>query len=113
MSTTTAIKQAAESLEVEVRSYSGRGMYGKTCIGFDVPHGTSPAQFAFEFAVALMEDDEHGPEAVEEFRGKVWCQDNMGLGTIVYVPGVKWDEDDEMDEDEGDDEEENQATFAV
>lgn len=103
MSTTTAIKNACESLEVEVRSYSGRGMYGRKCIGFVVPRGKSAATFAFELCAELLGDDEFGPEAVEELRGHEWCQDSMGMDTIVYVPGVTWDDEEGEEDEDGDD----------
>jgi hypothetical protein len=106
MSTTKAIREACDRLDVEVRSYSGRGMYGKECIGFVVARGTAAAQFAFNLAIELATDDKCGPEAIEEFHGKSWCQDSLGMDTIVYVPSVAWDEsedgDDEEEEDDSD-----------
>jgi hypothetical protein len=114
MSTTKAIREACERLDVEVRSYSGRGMYGKECIGFVVPQRMSAAQFAFNFAVELSADDEDGPEAIEEFHGRTWCQDSLGLDTIVYVPGVAplAEEDEEEDEEEEEDSEERRRIDA-
>ncbi len=103
MSTAKCIREACERLDVEVRSYSGRAMYGKECVGFVVSRGMSAAQFAFNLAIELSADDEDGPEAIEEFHGRTWCQDSLGLDTIVYVPGVPWSGEDESDEDEEDD----------
>lgn len=102
MSTTKCIREACEHLDVEVRSYSGRGMYGKECIGFVVPNGMSAAQFAFNLAIELCADDEFGSEAIEEFHNREWCQDSLGLDTIVYVPGVVWSADEEGDDDASD-----------
>jgi hypothetical protein len=105
MSTTKAIREACERLDVEVRSYSGRAMYGKKCIGFVVSRGMAAAQFAFNLAIELAADDEDGPEAIEEFHGRTWCQDSLGLDTIVYVPGVKWEDEGDDDDEEEDDSE--------
>jgi hypothetical protein len=102
MSTAKCIKEACERLDVEVRSYSGRGMYGKKCIGFVVARGKSAAQFAFELAIELAADDEDGSEAIEEFHGRTWCEDSLGLDTIVYVPGVAPLSDEEEDDDASD-----------
>ena len=104
MSTAKCIMEACERLDVEVRSYSGREMYGKKCIGFVVARGKSAAQFAFELAIELSADDEDGPEAIEEFHGRTWCQDSLGMDTIVYVPGVTWSEDEEEGDDDASDE---------
>ena len=54
-------------------SYSGRFMYGERCVGFDT-------------------DD---PDCVREATAKAGfgfgCIDNMGLGWIIYWPGIKSD----------------------
>ncbi len=68
------LKQVLKRLESNrygtmCESYSGRFMYGKSCLGFDT-------------------DD---PDAVREEVVKagysLGCLDNMGLGYIVYWPG--------------------------
>ena len=100
MSTTKAIREACDRLGVTVRSYSGRSMYGRTCIGFEVNQGTSAAQFAFQLAYELMEDDKDGREAAEELSSREWSQDSLGHDTIVYVPGMAWDDSDDGEEDE-------------
>lgn len=68
------IRQVAEAVGGEVyEQYSGRGMYGESCVGID------------------CEDDR---EAIEEaasrgLRGAL--RDSLGTGFIVYWPSVKWE----------------------
>jgi hypothetical protein len=58
--------QAATDEGIAFYSYSGRGMYGKTCPGVTVDN---------------LED---GILIAPEIRGK--CHDNMGLSICVYLP---------------------------
>jgi hypothetical protein len=52
-------------------SYSGRGMYGRTCYGVSVDGN----------ATDVIEE-----AAARGLRGA--CTDNLGLGTIIYWPSV-------------------------
>jgi hypothetical protein len=66
--------------------YSGRGMYGQTCVGVV---GTAQAM---RFVVALgdwraTEFDYYHTEAVREFTDDVRT-DSMGRNTIYYFPGL-------------------------
>lgn len=83
------------------RRYSGRGMYGKQCVGVEVGRGVSSFQLAAAIAVALLDGDvDEGPSDVEDLARLRVCEDNMGLDTIVYFPQVEWPEGREDDEDE-------------
>ena len=73
----------------ELRSYSGRSMYGKQCLGIDMESMTD----AFRFAL-LVEDD----DLCLAFSDPVF--DNMGRGIIVYFPDVEVPEGFDNDEDE-------------
>jgi hypothetical protein len=75
----------------ELRSYSGRGMYGKQCLGIDMD------SMADAFRFALMVEDEDLTVALSNP-----CFDSMGLGIIVYFPNVEAPEG--IDDDEDDDE---------
>jgi hypothetical protein len=90
--------------DVDVRSYSGRGMYGENCLGVTI----SPGEMG-QFIARLMEaqhllDTEEGDEEVKETEWEAvakglrrWTQDSMGRGTIIYFPGVPFvDYDDEV-----------------
>jgi hypothetical protein len=107
MNTIAVIKKACEQLDVDVRSYSGRGMYGKECVGFVVSRGMSAAQFAFSLALELSRMDDHPSalDAVDDLRSHEWRQDSLGMDTIVYVPRLRWE-----DPEEGADEEEENTT---
>jgi hypothetical protein len=78
-------------------TYSGRAMYGKTCLGVTFPSGAMLAELYFfvgRFA-----------ERTEEYEHFVCLpqerQDSMGLGTIVYWPEVEvTDESDDEPVDE-------------
>ena len=75
----------------ELRSYSGRGMYGQECLGIDMD------SMADAFRFALMVQDEDLSVALSNP-----CFDSMGMGIIVYFPNVEAPEG--IDEDEDDDE---------
>jgi len=73
-----------QGVEAEPRyDYSGRGMYGKTCIGF-----TMPGDGALLLGMALMAvlDEDEATEMARMLR-----TDSMGRDTIFYFPGVTLD----------------------
>lgn len=76
--TFVAVKSACESLGYDVRSYSGRGMYGRSCLGIETDRYTSAATVAFRLAVQLVEDGEQ--DAAEDVAGMEWSEDSLGLG---------------------------------
>jgi hypothetical protein len=79
--------------EGDVRyDYSGRGMYGKKCVGLDVPS----VRTAVKTLVALAESDS---DLASDLAG-AWTQDSMGLGVIVYFPGFTVKDPDEGEEKE-------------
>lgn len=78
---------------VDLRSYSGRFMYGKDCIGLD---GNFSDIMKVLFKAAIID-----PTTFEACSLDSFSQDSMGLGAIVYwthlddVEGLEFDEDDE------------------
>ena len=78
-----------EECGFEPRSYSGRGMYGKNCIGVATD---DIFDLGFQVESALSgEDIGHIPP----------CRtDSMGMDTIVYRPDLAWPEDDSDDTEE-------------
>jgi hypothetical protein len=76
------------------RSYSGRGMYGKTCLGVE----TDSYQLGelFSDIIQLMDEDDRDEicKAISSMR-----EDGMGLGLIVYFPSVPFIEEDEEEDD--------------
>jgi Ran GTPase-activating protein (RanGAP) involved in mRNA processing and transport len=107
MATKHALQNILEDMDVRVRSYSGRGMYGKSCLGVTIDQDLGP------FLSDLMQemgnlDPDNGEELdaytdiCDAFRSM--RTDNMGMGTIVYFQRVEFvseESDDEDDEEEG------------
>jgi hypothetical protein len=79
--------------DVDLRSYSGRYMYGKDCIGLD---GNFKDIMRVLFKAAVLD-----PEAFEDCGLDNFSQDSMGLGSIVYwthldeLEGLEFDDDDD------------------
>ena len=76
------IRNYCEDNDLEFRDdYSGRGMYGKRCIGF----------VAFDTLDDLIEIcdriRDEGIESASEVLGRP-CIDSMGLQTIIYFPSL-------------------------
>lgn len=57
--------------DYEPRSYSGRAMYGKECIGLSLP-------------------DRHGLDNLKKLVGSMPRMDSLGMGIIVYWPEFEW-----------------------
>ena len=70
--------------EYDIESYSGRGMFGKTCIGVRVSDISDI--FNIGINLALHIEDNHR-ELLEDLDVKF---DNMGRGYIVYFPDVPY-----------------------
>lgn len=77
--------------EITRTDYSGRGMYGKTCVGFVVRPRDVAAVGA---AIALAFGDDLTPTCTMLERTS---QDSMAFDVIVYFPGVTLAEESEED----------------
>ena len=77
------IQRVLEDNGYDTRSYSGRGMFGKSCLGCVVEKSTN----LLEVGAALGEEGVTIPHNTK--------MDSMGLGTIVYWPGVAYAEEEE------------------
>ena len=77
-----ALQEIADANEGSLRSYSGRGMYGKECLGIDCENANS-----------VIEDA--GAAGIKGAR-----TDSMGLGAIVYWPKLEVPDDFRDDDDE-------------
>jgi hypothetical protein len=77
-----------EDLNYNVRSYSGRGMFGKNCVGVTLDE--NPIDFIINLLSEEMEPEERDVlvEILRKYR-----IDNMGMGSIIYFPSLKWEED--------------------
>lgn len=75
--------------DFKVRDYSGRGMGDRRCVGVYLERGQSPFAVGAVAALALG----------EEVLDLGVRQDSMGMGVILYFPGILWPEG-ETDEDD-------------
>lgn len=74
--------------------YSGRAMYGSTCVGFVVDDfGGSVIDLVFSAIEAFGGDIDRAHETFGAVR-----QDSMGRGTIYYFPDVTIDDNGEDDD---------------
>lgn len=65
--------------------YSGRGMYGKVCVSFDLERAAD----LMSLGAAIL--TEGGPDLLDEFRDRART-DSMGLGIVAYFPGITCDD---------------------
>jgi hypothetical protein len=96
MSTFDVIMQTIEDLELRGQSYSGRGMYGRRCLGvtLDRDSGMNQLEFVANLAASLAEmadRDEDAQDALYLIQGNI-ASDSMGLGSVVYFPDVPWED---------------------
>jgi hypothetical protein len=102
------LQEILESAGYSVQSYSGRGMYGKNCLGVDVSNlGKLFADVLKELDLlgenggGELEDDSQAAAiedlatAFEEMR-----TDSLGRGMIVYFPEIDFDGGDEEEADD-------------
>lgn len=98
------VKALCAEMETKPRWYSGRGMYGKQCVGVDIDR-LSDLVLAFVVVAgrAGYNDDDKDIEAIADL-AKGFLTDTMGRGMIVYWPNVAWEggneEPSDTDEDE-------------
>ena len=104
--TALLVRTACDDLGLEVRSYSGRGMYGRSCVGVNCDGNAF--QTLARILIALAEQGNDGLDAAEHFtRDGAVASDSMGLGSIIYFPRLPWvdvDSEDDEEPNSGDDE---------
>jgi hypothetical protein len=88
-----------ESAEMEPRSYTGRGMGNRVCLGIvsdnslDIP--LTLVQCYLENCPTDSSSIQEAMDLCEQLKDSKF--DSMGRGEIVYWPGIKWqDLDEEM-----------------
>ena len=91
-----------EEQDIEVRSYSGRGMSGKECLGVNICRD-GLGNFIGNVLRAIGGDPNVNLEEIAEaFDGLL--TDSMGKGQIIYFPDVPFVEiDEDLDEEEEED----------
>lgn len=76
------------NIQMEVRSYSGRGMYGKNCIGVVLEYTT-----AWTLALALADRNNGNMDLFDLDAPR---EDDMGMrARIYYWPQLEWPEGEE------------------
>lgn len=87
-------KEMFKDAGYEVRSYSGRSMYGRKCLGVELDRGKEPCEAVLEAVAeyALNAEDAHDVRSFAGFLGSVVKTDSMGTGSIVYFPEIAWEE---------------------
>jgi hypothetical protein len=87
----SAFKEIADKACLELREYSGRGMYGKECVGID-------CDYVNETLSELVAACENTSDAAHIIR--TMKQDSMGLGAIIYWSCIEWSDNAEYGEQE-------------
>jgi len=87
------LQEIFEQLGYETRSYSGRGMYGKSCLGVEISRDESLFNVGVAVGEYLAEEDSDSP------KGYV---DSLGRGQILYFPSIEYNrnnnDSEELDE---------------
>lgn len=88
------LKQLIEDAGYEAISYSGRGMFGNKCIGFECPDVITGTAALFDACMDqnLSSGDLKGDYYLLSENFKQSKTDNMGLGYIIYFPNIEWSE---------------------
>jgi hypothetical protein len=98
------LAEIVENAGYETRSYSGRCMYGKDCLGIDTPQMLPCIADLVQAAADMDSGEDPGAEG-----SACWIlqnalrnarTDNMGLGMILYFPEVAWEGTEEEEEED-------------
>jgi hypothetical protein len=78
---------AIEEAGYSPRTYSGRAMYGKQCVGVPLERWQSDIDFVLDVIEAM-----HGVEGLSSRVMRDSRSDSMGRGSILYWPTMRWPE---------------------
>lgn len=97
-----SLQDAAESCgcDVNIRSYSGRAMYGKTCLGITGEFGEVIKTIGEACALIVRDlefDDDETVATIDKIADVIsdawnFRQDSMGLGVVIYWPRILYDQ---------------------
>lgn len=78
----------------DVCAYSGRGMYGATCVGVYLDASLPATAFGILFGAAIVDHDDtmSAVDVLAEVTRDLRT-DSMGLGTVVYWPHIAYVDD--------------------
>lgn len=101
-----ALQKILEEAGIECRSYSGKAMYGKSCLGIELQGPLTFGSFLSKIAQIMFttgayswdEIDGAYPEVEQECKDIVrglqcYRQDSLGMGTIIYFPDVPYSDE--------------------
>ena len=92
----STLQEVLERAGYETSSYSGRGMYGKTCISCVIQ--SNIGVFFSRILFSVSGDACEREDVAEAFIDMK--TDSLGYDTVVYFPGTEYSkEDDEEDQD--------------
>lgn len=90
------IVEAFENCGETVQSYSGRGMYGKRCLGVTCDNPMATLLSMIDSFTSQAGDMGEVQDLIQEL-GRPQT-DSMGLSSILYFPDVEWQEPEHDDE---------------
>jgi hypothetical protein len=82
------VRDFCDEKDISLRTdYSGRGMYGQTCIGF-----VTDDEMSLGMDLIIYLKDAGMDDVIDIFRNAGSQMDSMGLSTIVYFPSISVEE---------------------
>lgn len=105
--TPETFRACAEQAGYDIRSYSGRGMYGRQCMAIDTDENGG-AIYASDLprlggSIALFAVNTYGVDHDEALDILSSCLvDSMGYGLVIYWPALDWDNGADSSADAGD-----------
>jgi hypothetical protein len=96
--TAALVRSALENAGMDVQSYSGRGMFGRTCVGVIVGRDrTDEVKIGLAIALEIAnttDDPMDIADKIEELVDEMptASSDSMGHDSIIYWPSLPWDE---------------------
>lgn len=74
-----------------VRSYSGRGMFGKQCLALCIEYYFQNIFGFIAECVAIIDDESERLDVAKIFSQT--RSDSLGRGSVYYWPDIAWDEE--------------------
>ena len=88
-------RQILSAAGLEPRSYSGRGMYGKNCVGVTTDDNKNEGAIFASVLIAIGELPGNEKSEALDICAEAFARmaiDSMGMGTILYFPNRKWED---------------------
>lgn len=100
--TAKLISSLRDDYDLELRTdYSGRGMYGRRCVGIDCHTLGAEIQRFYTAMHELADDSDYD---IAQCAKAFWqsdinlCWDSMGLGMIIYFPNITAEDADTLED---------------